>query len=295
MSKPERVVAAGGTVRVVNGCSVEKGRVAGVGLPRSLLARFQVIEYLRAFLMGRLGWSTLKTLPLIAGAFGVFRRNAAIAVGGYDTGTVGEDYELIIRMHRHMLDAGADYEICFVPEPVCWTQVPTDLGSLARQRIRWQRGALETFFKHLSMLFKPRYGRVGVLSLGHSLIVDVLGPPAEVAGYLLVVPFWVAGALDSQYALAFLSLVFVYGVFVSLGALVLEELELKRFPRLRHLLILSAVAVFENFGYRQLNNVFRVLGWAQFLRRRKGDWGRVRREAFDGRAGSRVREAGSTL
>ncbi len=158
------LVVVGGTVRVANGCTIREGRVEEIGLPTAPLALFQSIEYIRSFLIGRLGWSQLNMLLLISGAFGVFKRDVVIASGGYRQDTVGEDIELTVKMHKHMRDAEFDYYVKFLPEPVCWTQVPTRLAHLGRQRMRWQRGALETFFKHWSMFLQPRYGRVGFLA-----------------------------------------------------------------------------------------------------------------------------------
>ncbi|MDH3639894.1 MAG: glycosyltransferase family 2 protein, partial [Gammaproteobacteria bacterium] len=158
------------------------------------------------------------------------------------------------------------YLISYIPEPVCWTEVPTTLGELGRQRARWQRGALEAFFKHKRMLFNPRYGRVGMLGFGNILIVDVIGPPIELIGYFLIPALWALGLLSLAYFLAFLALAFIFGVFVSVSSLILEELELRRVPRPSDLLILTGTAVLENFGYRQINNFWRVVGWWQFLR-----------------------------
>ena len=266
LEDPDRVAAVGATIRVVNGCTVREGRVVQLGLPKAMLPLFQIVEYLRAFLMARIAWSELRTLTLISGAFGLFRRQVAVAVGGYSHETVGEDLELILKIHRYMLDRRADYLISYVPEPVCWTEVPTTLGALGRQRARWQRGALEAFFKHKRMLFNPRYGRVGTLGFGNILIVDVIGPPIELIGYVLIPALWALGLLSVSYFLAFLALVFVFGIFISVGSLILEELELRRVPRPLDLLILTGTAVLENFGYRQLNNVWRVVGCWQFVR-----------------------------
>lgn len=276
---PARVVAVGGTVRVANGCTVRDGRVVEIGLPRNLLALFQTVEYLRAYLMARLAFSRMRALTLISGAFGLFRRSVAVEVGGYSHGTVGEDLELVVKIHRRMLDKGQDYRIEFLPQPVCWTEVPTRWAVLARQRQRWQRGALETFFKHRDMLFRRRYGRVGSIGFGQMLIVDVIGPIAELLGYLLIPAFWLLGGLGTDYLLAFLALAFVYGVFLSVGALILEEMELRRFPRARDLLLLLVVAVVENFGYRQTNNIWRMVGTWQYLRGTQG-WGRMERTGF---------------
>lgn len=276
---PERTVAVGGTVRVANGCVIADGRVIAVRAARHPLALLQTVEYLRAFLMARLAWSRLNTLTIISGAFGLFRRARVIAVGGYSRGTVGEDMELVVKLHRLMRDLREPYRIAFVPEPVCWTEVPESLRVLGRQRARWHRGALETFERHWPVMVQPRYGRLGAIGFGYILLVDVLGPIVEILGYLLVPLFWVAGLLSLDYLLAFLAVSFTFGVVVSVGALALEESELRRFPRARDLVLLTVVAVLENFGYRQLNTVWRLRGLWQYLRRSQS-WGAMTRKGF---------------
>lgn len=276
---PERVIAVGGTIRIANNSTIEGGRVKTVRLPTRILPLFQVVEYLRAFLMARLAWSQVNTLMLVSGAFGVFRRREAVAVGGFTKGSMGEDLDFVIKLHRYMLDKKKEYRIEFIPEPVCWTEAPETLAVLSRQRSRWQRGALEVFFRYRGMLFNPRYGRVGFLGFGHILIVDVLGPIMEVFGYILMPLFWLMGVLSSEHLLAYTALVFVYGVFVSVASLILEELELKRFPRPRDLAILTLAAVAENFGYRQINNFWRIKGYWQYLRA-DNNWGEMTRTGF---------------
>lgn len=276
---PVRTVAVGGTVRIANGCRIADGRVLKVGLPRNLLALLQTVEYLRAFLMARLAWSRINTLTIISGAFGLFRRSRVVEVGGYARGTVGEDMELVVKLHRLMRDKGLPYRIGFVPEPVCWTEVPEDLRVLGRQRARWQRGALETFERHWGILFKPRYGRVAVVGFGYILLVDVLGPVVDLLGYVLIPLFWVSGVLAIEYMLAFTAVSFTFGVVISVGALALEESQLRRFPRARDLMVLTLVAVLENFGYRQLNTLWRLRGIWQYLRRSQS-WGTMTRKGF---------------
>lgn len=282
---PERVIAVGGTIRIANGSRIESGRVKEIHLPTRLLPLFQVVEYLRAFLMARLAWSRINTLMLVSGAFGVFRRAEVVAVGGFTKGSMGEDLDLVIKLHRHMIDSGRKYRIEYIPEPVCWTEAPESLAVLARQRSRWQRGALECFFRYRSMLFNPRYGRVGFLGFGQMLVVDVFGPIAEVLGYILMPIFWLLGILSLEHFLAFTALVFTYGVCVSVCSLILEEAELQRFPRARDLAILTIAAVVENFGYRQLNNFWRVKGYWQYLRADQS-WGEMTRTGLSG-AGKR--------
>jgi len=271
---PVRTVAVGGTIRVLNGCRTSAGRVTEIGLPRNPLALFQIIEYLRAFLMARLSLSHMRALTIISGAFGLFRRQIVVSVGGYSPETVGEDLELVIKIHRRMREEGRDYRVQFVPEPVCWTEAPETLDVLAKQRRRWQRGALETFFKHCDMLFDPRYGRISWMGLGQMMLVDVLGPIVEVIGYVLIPIFYAMGSLNFEFVLAFMAVTFAFGVCLSVGSLVLEELELRRFPRTRDLavLVLALAAVAENFGYRQLNNLWRMQGLLQYATGMKG-WG----------------------
>ena len=276
---PDRVVAVGGTIRIANGSTVHGGRVVSMGLPNTLLPLLQIVEYLRAFLIARLAWSEFNALMLISGAFGIFRRSAVLAAGGYSHGTVGEDMEIVVKLHRYMREQGQDYVIRFVPDPVCWTEAPETLGILGSQRKRWQRGALESFFKHIRMLFNPRYGIVGLLGFPYVLLLDVIGPPIEVLGYLLIPVSWYFDLLSLEFFAAYLALAFAWGVTTSVGALVLEEMELKRFPKARHLALLGLVAVLENFGYRQINNLWRVAGYWQFLRGSK-EWGRMTRAGF---------------
>ena len=276
---PIRTVAVGGTVRIANGCRIDHGRVVEVRAPTNPLALLQTVEYLRAFLMARLAWSKVNALTIISGAFGLFRRANVIEVGGYTRGTVGEDMELVVKLHRLMRDQKRPYRVAFIPEPVCWTEAPETLDVLGRQRSRWHRGALETFERHRDMTFNPRYGRVGTVGFGYILLVDVIGPIVETLGYLLVPAFWFMGLLSVDYVLAFVAVSFTFGVVISVGALALEESELRRFPRATDLLTLTAVAVIENFGYRQINNLWRLRGVWQYLRKSQS-WGTMTRKGF---------------
>ncbi|WP_029915016.1 glycosyltransferase family 2 protein [Caulobacter sp. UNC358MFTsu5.1] len=276
---PERTIAVGGTIRIANGCKIAFGRVVEVGAPRNVLALLQTVEYLRAFLMARLAWSRISALTIISGAFGLFRRQAVLDVGGYSHGTVGEDMELVVKLHKHYRRLGKPYRIGFTPEPVCWTEAPESWSVLARQRARWHRGALETFFRHRDMILNPGYGRIGLVGFGHILLVDVLGPIIEIFGYVLIPAFWLLGLLSADYLWAMLAVTFGFGIVISVGALALEEAELRRFPDAKSLLILMGAAVLENFGYRQINNFWRVRGAWQFVTGAQG-WGTMTRRGF---------------
>ena len=279
IEQPDKTIGVGGTIRIANGSRIRAGQVQDVALPTNFLALVQTVEYLRAYLMARIALSAMQVLTVISGAFGLFNRKAVIEVGGYSTDTVGEDMELLIKLHKLCRDRGQAYRIDFIPEPVCWTEVPEELGSLGRQRARWQRGALETFFRHWRMAFNPRYGRIGFVAFGQLLVVDVIGPVVEVLGYLLVPLLWGLGLLSLDHLLGWLSVIFTFGIFLSVATLILEEVELRRFARAGDLAILTLIAVIENFGYRQLSNIWRIQGWWQFLRGEHG-WGKMTRKGF---------------
>lgn len=279
IEEPIRTIAVGGTIRIANGCRVEHGRVTEVRMPRNFLALVQIVEYLRAFLMARLGLSRMHMLMIISGAFGVFKRTTAIKVGGFSQNTVGEDMELVVKLHRHMRETGQPYNITYIPEPVSWTEAPESWRILGNQRSRWQRGSLETFVKHRDMFLNPRYGRIGFFGMGQVFIIDVVGPLVEVFGYVLIPVFWALGLIAWDYALAFVGLVFVFGVFLSVATLILEEVELHRLKNARDLAVLTLVAVVENFGYRQIHNFWRLRGYWQFWRKQEG-WGAMTRKGF---------------
>lgn len=279
MEDPQEMVAVGGTIRILNGCTVENGRIVKVGLPNQFLPLIQSMEYIRAFLMSRLAWSRWGVLLIISGAFGIFRRDLAIEVGGFSTDSEGEDYDLVIKLHRHLCDNQIPYKMRYVPEPVCWTQAPDSLKVLGYQRKRWQRGALQVMFKFRALLFNKRYGKLGLLGLPYHFLVDVLGPFAEIAGYILIPIFWALGLLEVEYVVAYVAIFFVFGIFISVATLVLEEMELRRTPSAWDLTKIGFIAVIENFGYRQLNNIWRMIGWWQFLTKQK-PWGEMKRTSF---------------
>ncbi len=226
LDDPELVAATGGIVRILNGCRIEHGEVVEVGLPRSRLATLQVVEYFRAFLVGRVGWSRLRSLLIISGAFGLFRRADVEAVGGYATDTVGEDAELVVRLHQPLRERGEDYRIEFVPDPVCWTEAPEDLRTLAEQRRRWQRGLAETLWRHRALIGRSRYGAFGVLALPYFLVFELLGPLVELLAFVALPLAFAAGALSASFFVAFLLVAVMLGMLLSIAALALEELEL---------------------------------------------------------------------
>jgi cellulose synthase/poly-beta-1,6-N-acetylglucosamine synthase-like glycosyltransferase len=276
---PGVTIAAGGVVRVANGCDIHGGRIHAVRLPRRPLPLIQIVEYLRAFFFGRMGWSTGNSLLVISGAFGLFEKKTAVLVGGYATNSVGEDMELVVRMHRYRRERRQPYRIGFVPDPICWTEAPESLRVLRRQRTRWQRGLIDTLLRHRSMIGRPRYGTVGMVSLPGFLVFEMISPLVELSGYLLLPLLWGSGMLDFSLAWTFFVLSILYMVLVSALAILLEDLAFRRYPRVTDLGRLLVAAVLENFGYRQLTVWWRVRAFVEYLR---GDlsWGAMERRGM---------------
>ncbi len=274
------MVAAGGVIRAVNGCRVKGGRVLEVRMPGSPLADIQVLEYLRAFHLGRAGWSRINALLLISGAFGVFRRDALTSVGGLDANSIGEDFELVMRLHRTLRKQRKPYRVTFLTEPICWTEVPSTVPVLRRQRTRWHRGLWETLWAYRGMLFNPRYGRLGLVAVPYYWIFELIAPLLELVGLVLIALGFALGLVSWQYFLLFMLVAYAYAIIVTLAAVTVEELSFHKYPRWRDLGITLVAAVLENLGYRQLTAWWRLEGWFAALTRREQKWGTMTRSGF---------------
>jgi cellulose synthase/poly-beta-1,6-N-acetylglucosamine synthase-like glycosyltransferase len=275
----KHVLAVGGIVRVANGCATAGGRVLKADLPKSWIARCQVVEYFRSFLGGRVAFSVFNSLFIISGAFGLFSKRALLAVGGYCTSTVGEDMELIIRLHRWARSQKRDYRIIFQPDPVCWTEVPESLTILKRQRNRWQRGTIEALWMHRAMAGKPRFGALGLFAFPYFILVEALGPLIEVSGYALTVAGLWWHIFSPQMAALFFLAAVLYGTILSVASVILEELSTRRYPQVRNLLILVAAGILENLGFRQLLALWRAQAFLDVLRGNTS-WGAMERRGF---------------
>lgn len=277
---PERVVATGGVVRIVNNSRVQGGRITEIRMPRQLIARIQVVEYLRAFLLGRTAWSDLQALILISGAFGMFRRDVLIEVGGLDPDSIGEDFELVMRIQRWIHEGRRDARVEFVAEPVSWTEAPSTFRVLARQRRRWHRGLWEVLWGYRRALLNPRYGRVGMLALPYYWLFELLAPLIEVVGIVIVVLGLAVGAVDPGMALLLLLVSYGYGALVTLAAVIVEEASFHRYERWRDLGATLWAIVAENLGYRQLTAIWRLQGWWAGITGKQQVWGEMTRTGF---------------
>lgn len=276
-----KTVAVGGNVGIANGCRIREGRVDEIALPRNWLARFQIVEYMRSFLLFRLACASGNGVVIISGAFGLFRRDAVIAVGGYDTTAIGEDMDLTIRLQRHFRELGQPFRIGFDPNPLVWTQAPEDWRSLRFQRYRWRRGLLQVLWRNRRMLGNPRFGFVGMAVLPYAALFEGLGPLLELAGYVVLILGAVSGTLSPQFWLVAFAVSVLSGSAITFAAVLLSDLGTRQYMRGRDLLLLGVVVLVENCGYRQWNSWWACVGTYQTLTG-KGGWGEMKRKAFEG-------------
>ncbi|SDD50142.1 Glycosyltransferase, catalytic subunit of cellulose synthase and poly-beta-1,6-N-acetylglucosamine synthase [Paenibacillus sp. UNCCL117] len=281
-AKPgEEIIACGGSVGIANGSVVDRGYLGdGVRLSRNIVVVMQVIEYLRAFLMGRIGLSKMNMLLIVSGAFGVFRKDWLLEAGGYETGTIGEDMELIVRLHRLICKKKSKARIAYIPDPVCWTEAPERLNILKRQRIRWHRGLFESLWRHRGMILNPRYGRIGLIAMPYFLFVELLGPAVELFGYVFLAVHLFIGDINMAFSVLLLAAMILYGSFLSMGAVLLEEWGMGKYNRPADVSRLFWWALSESFWYRPIQTIWRCRGLVQAVRGKRQEWGDMVRKGI---------------
>lgn len=275
----KRVIACGGVIRLANNCNVVNGSVTDVNLPKSWLGRTQALEYIRAFILGRMAWSRASGLILISGAFGAFDRQIVLACGGYDRNTVGEDMELVVSMRRYMEEQKQAYEVVNIPDPLCWTEVPESKEVLRKQRNRWMRGTMETLWKHRKLMFNPKYGRFGMISMPYWFLFEFLGPIVEFTGYIVFVIFFILGIINWPFFFALFALVIASGILYSIYAILVDLVSHQVYTKKRDLSTLIATAVLEPLYFHPIVVKAGVQGVVDYFRKQHG-WGEMTRQGF---------------
>ncbi|MDQ0872438.1 cellulose synthase/poly-beta-1,6-N-acetylglucosamine synthase-like glycosyltransferase [Paenibacillus sp. V4I3] len=274
----QEILAAGGNVLIANGSTIVHGQMKEMRLSRNPWVIMQTIEYMRAFLMGRIGLSKNNLLLIISGAFGVFKTARVIQAGGYKLGTIGEDMELVVRLHRMNIENKWGAKIEYVADPVCYTEAPEEINILRNQRVRWHRGLFESLWTHRKMALNPKYGRIGLIAIPYFLFVELFGPIIEMIGYLVVLIGWILGEVNIQYSLALLLFMVMYGSFLSMGSVLLEEWRLGKHKRVSELNRLFFFALSEAFWYRPIMTYWRVKALMSAIMGKKQSWGEMKRK-----------------
>jgi len=278
-AKEKRVIGAGGVIRIANSCEIVGGHIKKINLPKDFLPRAQVMEYTRAFLMGRMAWSELDGLLLISGALGMFDREIVIQAGGYSTRTVGEDMELVVRIRRYMADNGLDYDVVYIPDPLCWTEVPSNWKVLARQRSRWTRGTMETLYTHRKLLLNRKYGKLGLLGYPYWLLFEYLAPIIEFLGILWFFFLVITSKLNWPFFMLLTGFVYFFAVSLSIWAVLFEEITFHKYEKRRDVLKLVGTAFLEPLFYHPMVMLMSIKGNIDKLFNKKS-WGKMERKGF---------------
>lgn len=276
------VIASGGVIRIANSCEMSEGKIIKINYPRNFWAKFQVLEYFRAFTLGRMAWSKINGLLIVSGAFGLFDRRRVIRVGGYDKNSIGEDLELVVRLRRYMYEVEkVKFRVAFIPDPLCWTQVPESVRDLAQQRNRWTRGAIDTILKHKVMFLNPKYGLIGMISFPNWVLFEWLGPIIQFIGLIYFLIFLYFGFVNFQAFLTVFLFVFTFSIMYSLFSIFFEAFTYHKYKGVSYLSQSILFMILEIIFYQPLNMIFSLSGHFDFyFKKNKKKWGEMNRKGF---------------
>ncbi|WP_267740697.1 glycosyltransferase family 2 protein [Myroides injenensis] len=275
-----RVIAVGATMRMVNGCEVKQGNITRVKPPKGIIPLFQETEYLRSYLLAKMGWSFFNLIPNVSGGFGLFDKAAVINAGGFDSLSHAEDMDMTLRMIAYMRDQNLKYKIVQIPDTCCWTEGPPNLKVLSRQRTRWGRGLLQIFVVHRKLLFNRNYGRTGLWVMPYALLCEFLAPIVEITGLLFLIFLLLTNQVN--FATFWLMILFVYmiGITMSLITISFDLMVKKQYENYREYLKLIIFSSLEAIIYHPLIVLFSLRGYWQFLTRKSFKWGDMTRQGF---------------
>jgi len=276
----EKVIASGGVIRIANSCVIRQGKLIDVNLPSKMIEIAQILEYLRSFLLGRTAWSRLNGLLVISGAFGIFDKKLAITIGGYDTKTVGEDMEIIVRMRRYMEEKKVKYRVAYIPDPLCWTEAPDNYKILISQRNRWTRGTIETLKMHRKIGFNPKYKLLGMLSYPYWFFYERLAPIIEVIGILYFLILVALKNVRWDYAFAFFLASYLFTVLFTIIAIFSEELTYHQYKKSKTGFKLLLVTFLEPFVLHPFILYAAIKGNIDYYFNKKKKWGEMVRKGM---------------
>ena len=276
----KKIGAVGGIVWLTNDADIKSGKVMKLRAPNSYIGRIQVVEYFRAFLLGRPAWAAKNGMLLISGAFGVFDRETVLKVGGYNHNTVGEDMELVMRMHAYYRENNMPYEIAYLPDPLCWTEAPSDYDVLGRQRNRWTRGTIECLRFHKSMFMNKKFGILGYISYPYWLLAEWLAPYAEAGGLLFFFIIAILGLANWPFFFALLFLVYTFAILISIYSILIQELTYHKYESVSDIIALVKTALLEPVQYHPKTVFWSIKGNIDHFTGNNKGWGEMTRKGF---------------
>ncbi|MBV9987646.1 MAG: glycosyltransferase family 2 protein [Chitinophagaceae bacterium] len=289
----KKVIATGATLRMVNSCVVDAGVLIEPRIPKEILPRFQEIEYIRSFVIGKMGWNLVNCIPNVSGGLGMFDKDIVIKVGGYDRHSFGEDMDMLMRMSKYMCEQKIDYAIRYIPQSLCWTEGPSSLKVFRRQRLRWGRGLYQIFSSYYRLLFNPRYGSLGMVVLPYNFIFELCAPIIEFLGIVCYLYLIFSGLINWPYAIILLLFVYFFSIFITLLSIVWDQLVIRRY-RLREVIRLCFWAFLEPLLYHPLVMIFALAGYVRQFFKIHTHWGHMERRGFGETTGPEMESLNSS-
>lgn len=275
-----QVIGVGATMRMANGCEIDHGSISRVRPPKQFIPTFQETEYLRSYLVAKMGWSSFNAIPNISGGFGLFDKSVVINAGGFDSLSHAEDMDMTLRMIAYMRDNDKPYRIIQTPYTLCWTEGPPNIKVLGRQRTRWGRGLMQIFFVHRKFLFNRKYGRMGWVIMPHAFLFELLAPIIEAFGIIFMIYLLISQQINFSTFWLMLAYVYLIGFSISLVTITFDLTIKKLYKNFREYLRLVLFSSFEAFLYHPLTVFFTLKGYLQFFMRKEFKWGAMTRSGF---------------
>ena len=276
----KRVIAIGATLRIANSSEFDEGVMTRMRPPRALLPRFQEVEYIRSFVLGKMGWSAINCVPNVSGGLGLFDREIVIKSGGYDHKSFGEDMELLTRMCGFCEDNKIPYSVRYIPKTLCWTEGPSSLKVFGRQRTRWARGLAQLMYAHKSIFLRPRYGRLGLVVFPYNFFFELLAPVIEASGIIIYLWLGLTGNVNWPYAILLLLFVYTYAIMITTLSILWDQLSFHYYKSVKEVLSLLIMPFLEFLLYHPLITFYSLKGYLFFLTNRRSSWGNMQRQGF---------------
>ncbi|MBZ4188328.1 glycosyltransferase family 2 protein [Niabella beijingensis] len=281
LADDKRVIAAGATLRMANSSEIDSGMMIRARPPRQLLPRFQEMEYIRSYVHGKMGWSLINAVPNVSGGLGLFDKEIALKVGGYDARSLGEDMDIVIRMCKYMCETDQEYAVRYIPQTLCWTEGPESLKVFVRQRVRWARGLWQIYMSNLKLLFNPRYKRLGCIVYPYNFFFELLAPIIETVGILVFIFLIIFGNINWTYATILLILVYVFAIFLTTMAILWDQLIFRQYKSWKEVAGLTLMAFVEPFIYHPVILYASIKGYIKEITGAKHQWGNMQRKGFE--------------
>lgn len=276
----ENIIAVSGAMALSNGCKVEEGQIIEAYPPHRLIPLFQTLEYMRSFLIGKMGWSTINAMPNVSGGYGLFKTDVVISAGGYSPDSFAEDMDMLIRMVAYCCEAKLPYKVIQIPYTCCWTEGPGNLKVLSRQRIRWGRGLIQTFYNHRRIVGNRKYSRLGKITLPYLFIFEFLAPVIEFFGFFTFIFLAVIGAINWGYALIMFLAIYTFCVLLSIVVISFDYTVGGSYKTVKSYLWILMAALAEPFIYHPMVVFFSIRGYWNYLLGKKAVWGEMTRKGF---------------